>query len=180
MRFKQKISSEKLRGLLIAAAFLFATTTLRAQEVDYSIHANIIYHFTKYIEWPDNKKSGEFIIGVICEIPLIDDLQELARTKTANGHKIIIKTFSASQSSYNCNILFIGEDENNCLKKVSALTAESSVLILTETKGSALRGSCINFSIAEGKLKLEINKNVIENRGLKIASELLSLGKIVS
>jgi hypothetical protein len=179
MRLKQRVKSMKLKGLLFLFALLSAIIA-EAQQIDYSVHSNIIYHFTKYIEWPDNKKSGDFIIGVIGETPLIDDLQNLAKTKTANGHKIIIKEFSANQISYNCNILFISEEESGCLKKVVAATAGSSILILTESKGLASKGSCINFIIVDGKLNLEINKNTIESQGLKIASELLSLGKIVS
>ena len=42
------------------------------QATDYAIHANIIYRFTKYIDWPDSKKSGDFIIGIIGESPLYD------------------------------------------------------------------------------------------------------------
>jgi hypothetical protein len=179
MTFKKRVSSKSLKRFLFVAAFLF-TGTAKAQSIDYAIHSNIIYHFTKYVEWPDNKKSGDFIIGIIGDTPLIDELNSLAQSKTANGHKIIVKTFSANQSTFNCNILFISEEESNCLKKVVAATAGSSILILTESKGLASKGSCINFIIVDGKLKLEINKNTIESQGLKIASELLSLGKIVS
>jgi hypothetical protein len=34
------------------------------QETDYAVHANIIYHFTKYIDWPDNKKSGKELLFI--------------------------------------------------------------------------------------------------------------------
>jgi hypothetical protein len=154
--------------------------TLKAQTgIDYSVHANIIYHFTKYINWPDNTKSGDFVIGVIGETPLFEELQNATLNKKAGNQKIVIKSFSGKQSFYDCQILFISEDESSCLKNVSTVTHEKPVLIVTERKGLALAGSCINFTIVNSRLKLEINKDNIEKRNLKIASELLSLGTIV-
>ena len=40
----------------------------------------------------------------------------------------------------------------------------------------AFKGSCVNFITVHERLKLEINKNNIERRGIGIASELLLLG----
>jgi len=49
-----------------AAIFLllsFSATGTRAQQgTNYSVQANIIYHFTKYIDWPADRKSGDFIM----------------------------------------------------------------------------------------------------------------------
>jgi len=146
---------------------------------DYAVHANIIYHFTKYIDWPENKKSGDFIIGVIGESPLYDELKMTAQYKKVGNQKIVVKKFSASASAFTCHILFISEEESDNIKKVSARIANTSTLLVGESDGLAQRGACINFIIVSDHLKLEINKNNIEQRGLSIASELLQLGKIV-
>jgi len=143
------------------------------------VHANIIYHFTKYIDWPEAKRSGDFIIGVTGDCPLYGELIKTVASKTVNGRKIVIKKINASAASFNCHILFICEDESSEIKKIAARTAETAVLLVSESEGSALKGSCINFTIVSDHLKLEINKNNIEQRGMKVASELLQLGKIV-
>lgn len=92
---------------------------------------------------------------------------------------IVIRKFSASQSSFNCHVLFISDDESNAIKKIAERTAGYPVLLVSESQGLASRGACINFVIISDHLKLEINKNNIELRNLGIASELLRLGKIV-
>lgn len=147
--------------------------------MDYAIQANIIYRFTKYIDWPDNKKTGDFIIGIVGDSPLTDELKNFIANKTTGNRKIVIKTFSASSESFYCHILFISDDESNNLKKIASRTAGSAVLIVSESDGLALKGACINFIIVADHLKLEINKNNIEQRNLSIASELFQLGKIV-
>ena len=163
-------------GLLL----IFLAPPCQAQPAsDYAVHANIIYHFTKYIDWPENKKSGDFIIGVIGESPLYDELKANAQNKRVGSQRIVVKRFSTSAKAFACHILFISEDESDNIKKVSSRISGTPTLLVAESEGLAQKGACINFIIVSDRLKLEINKNNIEQRGLRIASELLQLGKIV-
>jgi hypothetical protein len=149
------------------------------QEGNYAIYANIIYRFTKYINWPEDKKTGDFIIGIVGDSPLYEELRNFTTGKTVGSQKIVVKRISSAATYGNCQILFVCEDESSSLKKIAALTAGVPVLLLSESEGLAHKGSCINFIIIDEHLKLEINKNNIGQRNLGIASELLSLGIIV-
>ena len=152
----------------------------QAQQYDnYALHANIIYRITKYINWPEDKKSGDFVIGIVGDSPLYDEIKSFTANKTVGNQKIVIKTFSSSVSSYNCQILFITEDESRSLKKIAIVTAGTPTLLMSESYGLAHKGSCINFIFVDEHLKLEINKNNIEQRNLNVASEFLTLGIIV-
>jgi hypothetical protein len=169
----------KLVLLLYVLLFLGIPGVKGQQNIDYSVYANIIYRITKYINWPPEKKEGNFVIGIVGDSPLYNEIQSFTTNKTVGNQKIIIKTFSSSASSYDCHILFISEDRSRSLKKIVAATIDSPVLIISEAEGLAQQGSCINFIIEDDHLKLEINKNNIENRNLSVASEFLGLGKIV-
>lgn len=152
----------------------------QAQETNYAVHANIIYHFTKYIDWPSYKKNGDFVIGIVGDSPLYDELKSSTEGKTVSGRRIIIRQFSSSASSFNCHILFISNEESSRLKKIVTSIGDAPVLLVSEGSGMATKGSCINFKISQERLKLEINKTSIEKRGLSIATELLQLGTIVN
>jgi hypothetical protein len=168
--------------LLLVAVILLLCSLHKVQaqgETNYAVHANIIYHFTKYIDWPQDKKSGEFIIGVIDNTVLYDELSKNTAAKMVGSQKIVIKSFSSSASSFNCHILYIGEEASGNIKKIVAKTAGSAVLLVTESEGLAQKGSCINFAVVADHLKLEINKINIEQRNMAVASELLQLGKVV-
>lgn len=164
----------------ILSVFLFLSFTLTAgQPSDYAIKANIIYHFTKYIDWPDSKKSGDFIIGIIGESPLYGELRKIITSKKVGSQPITLKKFSSSADAYNCHILFIGDDQTNNFKRIVSKTTDRSVLLVSESDGLAGRGSCINFNVVSERLKLEVNKNNIEERNLSIANELLKLAILV-
>lgn len=149
------------------------------KNANYALYANIIYRFTKYIDWPDSKQSGDFVIGIVGDTPLYDELKDFTENKTVGNRKIVIKKMSASADSYNCNILFVTEDRSKSLKKIAETTMGDPILIVSESGGLASKGSCINFVIVSEHLKLEFNKNNIEERNLNIATELLSLGTVI-
>jgi hypothetical protein len=181
LRYLQKISGSikwRYKAILLLSVLLFTLFHVWAQNA-YAVHANIIYRFTKYINWPDDKKTGDFVIGVIGDTPLYDELKIFISNKTASGQPFVIKKYSSTSSSFNCHILFISDDESENFKRIAANTAGTSTLLVTESEGLSRKGSCINFVIVEDRLKLEINKSNIERRSLDIASELLNLGIIV-
>jgi hypothetical protein len=166
---------------LLSLVFVITINKVQAQEnINYALHANIIYRFTKYIDWPKDHKNGDFVIGVVGETPLFDELKNFIVNKTVGGQKIVVRRFSGSSGPFNCHILFVSEDASSSLKKIAASSANTSTLIVSESEGLARKGSCINFIIVNEHLKIEINKNNIEQRRLGIASELLQLGKIVN
>jgi hypothetical protein len=166
---------------ILFTCFLFTTCVLaaRAQEIDYGVHANIIYRFTKYVDWPENKKSGDFVIGIVGESPLQEYLKTFVTNKMVGNQKIIVKTYPSSAAEFDCHILFVSEDESSSFRKIVARTAGAPILLVSEEEGLAYKGSCINFVIVDDRLKLEINKTTIAQRHLNVAKELLDLGRIL-
>lgn len=152
-----------------------------AQEsTDYSVHANIIYHFTKYIAWPENKKTGDFIVGIIGETPLYEELIKLTSNKWAGSQKIVVRQYSAMQLTYDSQILFIAENESQNIKRIAKRTSGEPILIVTEDYEMRTDGICIHFTRLEDKLSLEINKMNIKARKLRVANELLELAKVIN
>jgi hypothetical protein len=146
---------------------------------DYSIQSNIIYRFTKYINWPDKLKTGDFIVGVYGNEDAYNAFERVTINKSVGTQKIIVKELKSITEIHDCNILFITEDESNMVKKVCQMFPDRAILIVTEETGMASKGACINLVMEEEHLKLEINKNNIEKRNLKIATELLGLATII-
>ncbi|MEO6316195.1 MAG: YfiR family protein [Chitinophagaceae bacterium] len=159
---------------------LLSAANLAAQQGNNdAVNANIIYHFTKYINWPPEKKSKNFVIGIVGETGLYDELKNTTAGKMAGNQNIVIRRYKASAKIFDCQILFITDEEGGDLKKLVVATTGNPILIVTESEGLAKQGSCINFVIADDHLKLEINKTNIEKRNLNIASDLLKLGVVV-
>ncbi|HEY8897476.1 MAG TPA: YfiR family protein [Niastella sp.] len=170
---------KRYKVILIVIILLFSHLYEAWAQNAYAVHANIIYHFTKYINWPDEKKTGEFVIGVVGDTPLYDELKSFTSKRSAAGQPIVVKRFTSNSSDYNCHILFVADESSNSIKRIAATTAGTPTLLVTESEGLSRKGACINFVLVDDHLKLEINKTNIERRSLDIASELLNLGIIV-
>ena len=149
------------------------------RETDYKVHANIIYRFTKYIEWPDYNAPGDFVIGIAGDTELYNELEHFVENKTVGSKKIVVRRISYAEDSHNCQIMFISEDKSRYLKKIAEITKGTPTLIVSESGGLASKNSCINFVIVNEHLKLEINKSNILQHNWNVANELLSLGAVI-
>ncbi len=156
-----------------------SNSAMNRYAVDYGVHANIIYRFTKYVDWPDYKKTSDFVIGVIGEPQLVEELVAVTKNKKVGNQSIVVRSMPADASGYPCHMLFVGENQSSDLKHIVDVTRGKPILIISENNGLVKRGSCINFVIVGESLKLEFGIKNIETRDMKIASELLELGTIV-
>jgi hypothetical protein len=159
---------------------LINVNDLKAQTIDYSLQANIIYRLTKYIDWKAVNKTDDFIIGVDGNEEAYKALTTATKNKFANEQKIKVRLIDNIKNVNDCNILFITDEASDDLKLLFQSTQNKPILIVTEKKGMALKGSCINFIVVDDKLKLEVNKTNIEDRNLKISKELLKLTILVN
>jgi hypothetical protein len=148
----------------------------QAEEAGARIKAIYIYNFTKYIEWPSDYKEGNFVIGVFgTNIPLLNELNKMATSKTVGSQKLEIKNLSNPNDAAACHIVYILSDNSSQLADVVTKVKGKSALIVTDKAGMAKQGAGINFSVVENKQKIELNKANIEKYKLKVASTLVEM-----
>ena len=148
----------------------------QSEEAGAKIKAIYIYNFTKYIEWPDDYKSGNFVIGVLgTNTPLMNELNKMASAKTVGTQKLEIKNLSGPADAGACHIVYILSDNSGQLGDVVGKIKGKSTLIVTDKAGSTKLGAGINFAIVENKQKIELNKGNIEKYKLKVASTLVEM-----
>lgn len=138
-----------------------------------------IVNFIKYIEWPPDYRSGDFVIGVLNANPaMLQELNKMAATKTAGSQKFVIKNFKTVEEIDKCNILYIPESSNNLLAEATKKLHGKSTLLITETEGDAKKGAAINFIAKDNKQAFELNKAIAEKCGLVVSSGLKALAAV--
>jgi hypothetical protein len=148
----------------------------QSEEAGARIKAIYIYNFTKYIEWPSEYKDGNFVIGVYgTNMPLLNELNKMAASKTVGSQKLEIKSIANSGEAAQCHIIYILTDNSGQIADVISKIKGKSTLIVTDKAGMAKQGAGINFSIVENKQKIELNKANIEKYKLKVASTLVEM-----
>lgn len=155
-----------------------------AQRDNYDTNAKLkalfVYNFTKYIEWPADYKSGNFVIGVLGDSPLTTELEKMAQTKKAVNQPIEVKKFSSVSDIGRCHMLILPTTEGAKISDAASRVKGNSTLIIGESSGLAQRGAAINFVVRENKQKFELNKTTIEAHKLKVSSNLLALAIVVN
>ena len=166
----------KYKKILLLCFLSFVILNVSAQ-VNYKIHSLFVYKFTQYIEWPN--KTGDFVIGVVGNSPILAELEAIAASKKVDTRTIVVKKMSSSADLSGCNMVFVSENQGSSLASISSKLAGKPILIVSETNGGAKKGAGINFIIIEDKMKFELNKAAIEKQGLKVSGDLTKLAIVV-
>lgn len=146
---------------------------------DYKFHSVFIYNFTKYVQWPESKKSGDFIIGVMGDSPLTPYLEAMAKTRTVGDQKLSIRKIDRANSAKKCHIVFLTESNSSLLGDLKEALNTEPTLIITEKPGLGKEGSGINFIQVNGRWKFELNESAVTSQNLKVSSELKKLAIII-
>jgi hypothetical protein len=177
-----------MKGFFSFSLFLFLLLTpLRPfglpQGLDYRVHAMFVYHFTKYIEWPAQRNHDGFQVFFLEETPVISEFRKVIENKLIDNRKVSIQRLDFDNKMLrNADIIYVPSSKRIKAEQIRALSeslAGFPVLIITENEGLLKRGSMINLIVVDDKLRFEVNKSLIQSRGLKVSSELLRLASQV-
>lgn len=145
---------------------------------EFDLKALFIFNFIKYVDWPPTADNEPFTIAVLGSSDIKESLQRIADQKKLNSQKIEVKV-ADDPDEINCRVLFIPASMSDRLQECIAKFSGKGVLIVTEGKNLASKGSSINFVMIDNKMKFEVNPAAVKNAGLKISGQLLDLAIVV-
>jgi hypothetical protein len=160
--------------LLILVASLFLHGISHAQ--DDKFKALFIYNFTKYMEWPTSKQTGDFKIGVLGSSPITNELKAFTAKKTVGQQKIVVEQIMSIDDCLLYHIVFVPAKASSNVEEITKQVANKGVLVVTDKQGLASSMSGINFTKVDGQQTFEISVKHIQEQGVKAAKTLLSLG----
>jgi YfiR/HmsC-like len=174
-----KITKYIFRLLALAFVICHLPTQAQDQKDNYKMYADLLYHFTKNIEWPTDKQQGVFVIGVYGEEALLEATQNMMKNRVVNGQKIVVKQMNSKEDLSQCHIVFVERTFSHKFSQVQSQMKSGNILLITEGNNLAKKGASINFVVKDEKLKFEMNKAVIDGAGLKVSSDLVRLSILV-
>jgi len=160
---------------------IFCVISLRFQQpsnydTNSKFKAVFLYNFTRYFEWSDKKKVGNFVIYVVGKNEnLISELKTLASKKKVGNQDIEIKNSFVFDPSISSQIIFLLSDVSKSIAEVTSKSKAKSTLVVAETPNACKTGSSINFVVVENKLKFEYNKSNAIKSGLKTNDDIRAL-----
>lgn len=160
--------------MFLLLVFGFQTNT--GADTNARIKSVFIYNFTRYIEWPSDYKTGNFVINMFgSNASMLTELNSMAKTKTVGTQTIEIKNTTSLDGIGKPHILYVSADALSSMPDIIAKLKGKSTLIVTEKPGSAKQGAAINFVIVDNRQKFELNQTNAEKYNLKVSSSLVAL-----
>jgi hypothetical protein len=135
--------------------------------------SNCLYNFSRNINWPEENKSGDFVITIIGDKELYTEMTKLTQNMKVGLQPITIRYYSTvNEISGYQQIVFVSDWQSNKINSVVQKTAGSHTLIVSQTEGLIDKGSMINFVPVNGVMKFEMNKEGLRKNNLMASSVL--------
>jgi hypothetical protein len=168
--------------LLCTLAFAPWMAPAQSAPKEYQLKAAFLFNFAQFVEWPQTafaNANSPFCIGVVGDNSFGTVLDEIVKGETIQGHKLTARHSKKIEDLKDCQIIFISKSEKGRTTEILSQLNSLHVLTVSETAGFAQHGGVINFYLEGTKVRFEINPAVARREGLKLGSELITLGKIV-
>jgi predicted transcriptional regulator len=141
-----------------------------------TVKALFVYNFTKQIEWPAHvMNTQKFVITVLGDSPVKDRLNIVLKGRRIFDKPVEIRGAMSIDDIQTTQILYVSKSHSAKLQKILEQMDDKGILIVTEDKGMAAKGSCINIIQKDETLKFELNDVSIKKQGLKVSNQLYKL-----
>ncbi len=171
--------------LFVALAFVSSGPSSLAQPTvsrEYQIKAAFLFNFAQFVEWPPTaftNADAPLCIGILGEDPFGTALEQTVLGETVHSRKLVVQHSRRVEDLTACQLIFICKSEKARLAEILPKLDGREALTVSEIDGFARHGGIINFYLDGNKVRFEINPATAQREGLKMSSQLLSLGKIV-
>lgn len=170
------------RALWVLLACLSLTGPARAESsgvAEYSLKAAFLFHFTKFVHWPEEVLQGEeIVLCVLGKDPFGSVLDKAVLGKTAQGRKIALRRLRHLPDVKGCHLLFLGHSERKRLPAATESLRSSHILIVSEAKRFGEPHGMVKLVVDRRKVRIEIDVSAARAAGLRISSSLLQLAVI--
>jgi hypothetical protein len=163
--------------LILAIVLILITGKALQAQTDVRVQSVFLYNFTRLIAWPSDYQSGDFIIAVYGNSPILSELKEMASTKKAGTQNIIVKTFNSPEEISKCHILYVPSSQSRKIPDITtALQAQKiNALVVSDARNAVTNGAVINFTVIENRQRFELSQANARKMGLTPGGEITRL-----
>ena len=170
----------KTAKVVLAGLVMMVSSAAFSQERPlHEVYSMMVFNFVKYVQWPTNDNSKEFVIGVVGNSEIYNTLNTWYGGKAKGTKTYVIKKFNNASEVTDCQVIFIDKTKSNEFDAVNNKVRGKGTLVVTDRNGLGSRGSCINFKTENDKLRFELNQQAIEASNLKVAGSLTSMAILI-
>lgn len=166
-----------MKRLLLSTLFVFALVQTNYAQINIDkAEAMFMYNFTKFFDWPQSEKTGDFIMGVLGSRNVANELEKVTTGKKNVTQNIVVKYFRNIDEVTKCHVVFVDALKSNDMPNIHDKTGVHCLIISNST--SAIdKGAAIQFLLDGDRLKYDFNKNSALKHGLKFHSKVEEMAR---
>jgi hypothetical protein len=148
---------------------------------EYAIKAVFLFNLVKYADWlpesPLSDPSKPIVIAVIGDDPFGEALDEVVRDRSVRGRPLAIVRTSDVKTLKPVHVAFISASESGRAAELIGALAGRSVLTVGDTESTGRAGAVVNFVMAQGKVRFDVNAAAAKRGRIELSSQLLKLAR---
>ncbi|MFO7843976.1 MAG: YfiR family protein [Bacteroidales bacterium] len=164
------------RLLLSVFIILFITKFNYAQVQVSKAQAMFSYNFTKFFDWPQSEKQGDFVMGVLGNRSLASELEKVTAGKKNVTQPIVVKYFRNINDVEKCHVIFVDALKSEDISEIHSKTG-THCLIITDSNTGINKGAAIQFVTEGDRLKYDFKSENALKHGLKFHSKVKEMAR---
>ena len=164
--------------IVLCAALFVRVSEANAQQIDPSntrvmMQANFLYQFALNNNWPAETRKGKFVIGVVGNAEVHQQLRDKYNAKPIGSQVLEIILLSDANADQFCHVLFIDKAKKTDLPKITSKLKDKSTLVVSNWDGGLQNGALINFKTIDGSIRYELSQAAMEAKKITPGQKIL-------
>jgi len=164
------------------AAAAQAPTAAAGPTLERQVKAAYILNFIHFTRWPAaalGPAGTPFRVCATGASPLGGALEATMKGESVEGHPIVVERLAAETNPRQCHVLFASDGESPTPSEVLKSVANDPVLTVGESETFLRDGGILIFTIEQGRVRFDVNRQNAMRRGLDLSSRLLQVARSV-
>lgn len=166
---------------LITCLYIGQVGESYASDRESALKAGLIFNFAVYSKgkWFDPVKYKHYLI---CspDPDFVRVARETLQDKKVQNSSVLVEHISTDTfHEHHCNSIFFSTNKNTELKFDLLANEFIEAMLIGESDGFIEHGGHINFFLASGKIRFEIDPIGLRNSSIEVSSKVIRLGKVV-
>ena len=151
-----------------------SATRKKVETENYDKISLYVYNITKYVDWQPSQEEQNFVIGVIGNDDIYQEMLDQFKGKKISNKPVIVTKMNALKDIGPANLYFVSTTRINYLTEVYKRMSKNHALVVSDIHYST-DGVHINFFTDGDTLRFEMNDEQIKKSKLTVSSSLKHL-----
>jgi hypothetical protein len=170
-------------AVIVAAELVGASAPARAAPApptpEEQIKAGIVFNLAKSVSWPESALDADtFTIGVIGHDESDPSLEHLVG-KDVLRRKFVLRDPLPPTAAREVQVVYISHSSEAEIPALLAVMSGQAVLTVSDVDGFCEAGGMVELRRDRNRIQLRVNREAVEQSGLRLSSQLLKMAEIV-